>query len=203
MMALNDGLYQGYSKMDLVNAAFNEIGFSDYVYDLDPAQQNRVLLQLDGMMGTWAAQGINVGYPLYLNPSQSEINQESNLPATAVEACYLALACRISPSFGKTVSQDLLRNSRSAYAAMLSAIALDIPYIFPATLLAGAGSKNNTNGHFGNIFLNQGNSDAFVPDSIPGGGGIVSGGTSPDVPAPVIDTQPPTPPTNLTAVGGA
>jgi hypothetical protein len=139
----------GYSKLDLVNSALNEIGFADYVYDIDPAQLNRVLLQMDAMMMGWKSQGINVGYYQTYTPGLSDINSDSGLPSTAIEACYLGLAKRIAPSFGKTLSPETKTNFSEAWRAMLSNLALDVVYKRPANVLAGAGNKS----YIENIFL--------------------------------------------------
>lgn len=140
----------GYSKLDLVNAAFNEIGFADYVYDIDPAQLNRVMLQMDAMMMSWKSQGINVGYYQVYTPGISDINSDSGLPSTAIEACYLGLAKRIAPSLGKTLSPETTKNFGDAWRAMLANIVRDIPYKQPAHVLAGAGNRSGFNE---NIFL--------------------------------------------------
>ena len=135
----------GYSKLDIVNAAFNEIGFADYVFDLDPAQLNRVLIQLDAMMMSWKSQGINVGYYQTYTPGESDINADSGLPSTAIEACYLGLAKRIAPSFGKTITQETKSNFNDAWRAMLTNLATDIIYARPGTLIAGAGNRGTAN----------------------------------------------------------
>ena len=139
----------GYSKLDLVNAAFNEIGFANYVYDIDPDQLNRVMMQMDAMMMSWKSQGINVGYYQTYTPGQSDLNSDSGLPSTAIEACYLGLAKRIAPSLGKTLSLETAKNFGEAWRAMLSNIVRDIPYKQPAHLLAGSGNR----GYVDNVFL--------------------------------------------------
>jgi hypothetical protein len=131
----------GYSKLDLVNSALNEIGFADYVYDIDPAQLNRVLLQMDAMMMGWKSQGINVGYYQTYTPGLSDINSDSGLPSTAIEACYLGLAKRIAPSFGKTLSQETKQNFKEAWTAMLSNLVQNIEYKQPSNILAGSGNR--------------------------------------------------------------
>lgn len=138
----------GYSKLDIVNSAFNEIGFADYAYDLDPAQLNRVLLQLDAMMMTWKSQGINVGYYQTYTPGESDINADSGLPSTAIQACYLGLAKVIAPSFGKAISKETNENFNSAWRALLSNVALVVPYARPGTLVAGAGNRGIINRAF-------------------------------------------------------
>ena len=60
-----------YTKRDIVNQAFGEIGMADYVFDLQPQQLDSALRQLDMMMATWNGKGIRIGYPIFgvlLNP---------------------------------------------------------------------------------------------------------------------------------------
>ena len=140
-MSDNSGLNSGWTKLDIITAAFNEIGFANYLYDIDPAQLSRVLLQLDGLMGTWAAMGVNIGYPLPTGQIGSDINQLSNLPAAAVEAAYMNLAKRIAPSFGKTLTPDSISNARESFTAMLLNLSVIPDKQYPGTLLTGAGNK--------------------------------------------------------------
>jgi hypothetical protein len=158
-MSDNSGLNSGWTKLNIITAAFNELGFANYLYDIDPAQLNRVLLQLDGLMGTWAAMGINIGYPLPTSPSGSDINQFSNLPAPAVEAVYMNLAKRIAPSFGKTLAPDAIVNARDSFTAMLLNLSVIPDKQYPGTLQAGAGNKP-----FNRVF-NSGN-DSTTPTEI-------------------------------------
>ena len=140
-----------YTKLELINAAFDNMGLASYVFDISSDSQQAALRMLSSMMGTWAAQGINLGYPLYLDPTNDDINQDSNLPATAIEATYLNLAIRMSPSYGKTVSPEAKETARSAFNAMLTNIAPAIPVLADKTIL-GAGNRN---GWWGKVFTNN------------------------------------------------
>jgi hypothetical protein len=137
----NDGLSAGYTKSDLIQAAFNEIGFGSYWFDIESTQLNNVLNQLDALMGSWAALGIDVGYPLPYNQNQSDINQETNLPLTARRAVVLNLAIEIAPSFGKTPLPGTIVNANRAYQALLLNITVIPDKLFPNTMLSGAGNK--------------------------------------------------------------
>jgi len=49
-----------YTKRDIVNRAFEEIGLAAYVYDLAPQQLEGALQRLDAMMATWNGKGIRL-----------------------------------------------------------------------------------------------------------------------------------------------
>jgi len=130
-----------YTKKQIVLGAFNEVGFANYLFDLAPEQMNNGLTQLDLMMGSWYANGVNLGYPLYNDPTQNDIDQPSNLPIVAVEAVILGLANRIAPSLGKTMSPESKQNFQNAYQSMLNYLAVIPSRVFPDTLPCGAGNR--------------------------------------------------------------
>ena len=140
--------------MDLITSAFNEIGYADYLFDITPDQLFRVARQLDAMMGSWAASGIDVGYCYQQSPFQIDVNQLSNLPAAAVRAVYLALSLEVAPSFGKTLTQQAIVNANRAYNAMLVALAVIPSKQFNNTMLAGAGNRNFSGAGVQGVFNN-------------------------------------------------
>jgi len=142
-----------WTKLQLCAESLNQIGFGTYLYDATPDQLNSILWQLDAMMGNWNANGIMLGYPLYTNPSDSHIEQDSNLPVTAISAVYLSLAVQISPSFGKTVAPELSKNQRLAYSAMLAKLSVIPNKQFPNTLPSGIGNKHSNWGAVGNVYI--------------------------------------------------
>jgi len=95
-----------YTKRDIVNQAFEEIGLASYVFDLQPQQLESALRRLDNMMATWNGKGIRLGYPLPSSPADSDLDQVTGVPDSALEAMATNLAVRIAPMFGKTVSPD-------------------------------------------------------------------------------------------------
>lgn len=108
-----------YTKKELIEMAFEEIGLANYNFDLQPEQFQSGLKRLDLMMATWNNRGIRIGYPLSSSPSTSNLNDDTQVRDTALEAIYSNLALKIAPSFGKTVSMDLKINARSTYLNLL------------------------------------------------------------------------------------
>lgn len=131
-----------YTKRDIVEQAFEEIGLASYVFDLQPQQLDSALRRLDAMMATWNAKGIRLGYPLPSSPADSDLDQEIGAPDSAIEAMYLNLAIRISGGFGKTVSPDTRNAARRAYNEIVANSAMPIEMqIGNETIPSGAGNK--------------------------------------------------------------
>lgn len=129
-----------WTKRQIVDQAFEEIGYATFQYDLAPEQQANALRKLDAMMATWNAKGLRLGYSLPASPSSSALDDETYLPDAANEATYLNLALRLAPSVGKTVSLETKMHARMAYKQLLAALVQPEQYRYPNTLPIGQGS---------------------------------------------------------------
>lgn len=130
----------GWLKRELIEQAFTEIGMPPSMFNVTPEDMQAALRVLDAMMATWNAKGLRLGYTLPSSPSTSDIDLDSGLPDLAYEAVYQALAIRIAPSFGKTVSPDTRASAKSAYEAVLLSIAFP-PEQPSRSIPKGAGNK--------------------------------------------------------------
>lgn len=143
-----------YTKRDIVEQAFEEIGLASYVFDLQPQQLDSALRRLDMLMATWNARGLRLGYPLPSSPADSDLDQEINVPDSAFEAMYLNLAIRISGGFGKTVSPDTKAAAKRAYNEVVANAAQPIEMqLGNETIPAGAGNKGWR--YYNNPFLKE------------------------------------------------
>lgn len=132
-----------YTKGQFVEMAFEEIGLAAYAFDLQPEQLNAALHRLDGMMATWNAQGIRIGYPLPSNPDDSSLQTETEVPDSANEAIYQNLALRIAPAVGKTVSIETKVSAKKAYDTLLGRAVAPVEMQLPGTMPSGAGNRWN------------------------------------------------------------
>lgn len=132
----------GWTKRQLIEQAFEEVGLASYVYDLTADQLSSALRKLDTMMSTWDGKGIKVGFPVTSNPDDSSLDTVTNVPHTASAAIYLNLGIRIAPSFGKSVSQDTKRDAKGALSVLQTAAAMPQEMQFPGTVPAGAGNRS-------------------------------------------------------------
>jgi len=131
----------GYSKLQFVQAAFEEIGLAAYVFDLQPQQIESALRRLDAMMADWNGKGIRLAYPIPSSPENSNINAETGVPDSANEAIITNLAIRLAPSYGKQVMPQTQTTARNAYQTLLSRATMPPEQQLPGTMPAGAGNK--------------------------------------------------------------
>jgi len=132
-----------YTKRDIVNQAFEEIGLASYVFDLQPQQLEGALRRLDAMMATWNGKGIRLGYPLPSSPADSDLDQATGVPDSALEAMVLNLAVRIAPGFGKAVSPDTKASAKNAYNQIIAQSAKPVEMqLDNMAIPAGAGNKH-------------------------------------------------------------
>lgn len=130
-----------YTKREIIEQSFNEIGLAGYVFDLSPEQLQTALRQLDSMMAMWASKGIQLGYPVSVHPNDSQLDQDSFIPLTATEAVYLNLGVRIAPGFGKAAPQETRVLAKMAYDTLLIQGATPRERQMPETMPRGAGQK--------------------------------------------------------------
>ena len=133
-----------WTKKQIIDQAFAEIGLASYTYDLQPEEYNKALFNLDAMMSTWFGKGINLGYPIAASPEDADITTETSLPAYANEAVYLNLAIRIAPGYGKQLSRDTKRAAKSALNVVYLNQTTPQEINIPNTTPAGAGGKRWT-----------------------------------------------------------
>ena len=131
----------GYSKRQYVEAAFEEIGMANYVFDLQPEQLESAMRRLDAMMAEWNAKGIRLGYPMPSSPQQSDLDEQTYVPDSANQAIITNLAMRIAPGYGKQVMAGTMATAKSSYNTILSKATFPTEKQFPDTLPSGAGNK--------------------------------------------------------------
>lgn len=131
----------GWTKRQFVEQAFEEIGYANYIFDLEPEQLQAAMRRLDAMMATWNGKGIRLGYPIPSSPEQGDLDTETAVPDRANEAIYLNLALRIAPTVGKVTAAETKAAARMAYIEVLQHASMPKEMQLPATLPAGAGNK--------------------------------------------------------------
>ena len=142
----------GWTKLQFIQQAFEEIGLAAYVFDLEPEQLQSALRRLDAMVAGWNSNGVRISYPLPGTPNSGDINAATNVPDFANEAIYLNLALRLAPSYGKMVSQDTKMLADMAYNNMANQVAMPVQELqMPTTMPRGQGTKPWRN--FNNPFV--------------------------------------------------
>jgi hypothetical protein len=134
----------GYTKRQLVQGAFEEIGMADYVFDLQPEQLQGALRRLDGMMAEWTGRGVSLGYMVPSSPENSDITEDSGIPDWASTAVILNLACRIAPGYGKMVLPQTQNGAKQGLDTVMNNVTKTYPMQYPSSLPVGAGWKSRT-----------------------------------------------------------
>lgn len=135
-----------WTKRQIIERAYEEIGLAAYVFDLQPEQVESARRKLDSMVAGWSSKNIQIGYPLPSEADSSDINQDTNVPDYAIDALALNLAIRIAPSHGKQVSQDLRITAKGAYNDLLVMAVKNPPQMkYSYALPSGAGNKFQCN----------------------------------------------------------
>jgi hypothetical protein len=108
-------------------------------FDLEPEQLEFALGQLDGMVGTWDAKGINIGWPF---GESSDLDQETGASNQHRQAITTNLALLIAPAFGKVVAPQTQIAAKQAYDALLIQAAQPGQMQYPGGFPLGAGHYN-------------------------------------------------------------
>lgn len=130
-----------WTKRQLITEAFGELALQGYAFDISAEEQQGALRRLDTMLATWDAKGARTSYAFPTNPDDSDLDQLSGLPDSAVETVFLNLAIRLATGLGKQLSPDTRRIAREGYDVLLWAAAQPIPQQLPHTMPRGAGNK--------------------------------------------------------------
>lgn len=110
----------GYTRRYFVNRALAQIGLATYAYDATAEELNDAMIALNEMMAEWNAKGIRVGYPISSSPETGSLDDETNVPDSALRAISLNLAIAIAPEYGKQVMPATMTNAKRAYNTLLN-----------------------------------------------------------------------------------
>ena len=127
-----------WTKKQIIDQSFSEIGIAPYVFDATDEQYEDALRILDSMMSRWDARGVHLRYSISEN---SKLDQNSNVPDWSYEAIYSNLAIAIASSYGKNVSPSTLLKAQESFNLVVyrSIKHLESPY--PSTLPVGSGNR--------------------------------------------------------------
>ena len=130
-----------WTKRQINEQAFEEIGLASYVFDITADQLQSALRRLDLMVASWQARNIQIGYPLPASPGNSNIDEEIQTSLNNNEALVLNLAVRLAPAYGKSLSPDTKATAKLLYDQLLIEAAMPYEQQFVRTLPLGAGFK--------------------------------------------------------------
>ena len=130
-----------YTKREIIEAAFEEIGLAAYVFDLSPEQLQSAMRRLNAMVATWNARGVRLGYPIPSTAKGGDLDDLTNVPDSADQALILNLAILLAPAYGKSVSPDTKAGAKAGYQGLVNASTTPIERQLPGSMPAGSGRK--------------------------------------------------------------
>ena len=149
-----------WTKKQIIEQAFEEIGLASYIFDLTPDQLDSALRRLDLMVASWQTKNIQIGYPLSTSPQNSDIDTPIETSLNNNEALVLNLAVRLAPAYGKSVSPDTKATAKLLYDQLLIEAAAPYEQQFPRTMPLGAGYKRTDQ-----VFVNVPDLNPLVVES--------------------------------------
>lgn len=133
-----------YTKLNIINAAFAEIGISGSNFELTAEQYDEALFRLNMLVAEVCdLMGVDIPY------SQSgNLTEEMALPIYAVSALYKNLAISLASSYGRDVNITTMASAKRAIDLMLLKSSIPKSRPMPRYLPRGAGAKNYSNPFF-------------------------------------------------------
>lgn len=131
-----------WTKREIIEKAFEEIGMAAYVFDLQPEKVESARRTMDAMAAMWSSKRIQLGYPLPSEADSSDLDQDCNIPDYAYETFYLNLAKRLASTVGKTLAAEIVTLAREGYENLLRIAVSNPPQMkYACSLPSGAGNK--------------------------------------------------------------
>lgn len=129
-----------WSKRDIVTKAYSQFGYASYEYDLDPAELAEAMSTLDMMMAMFSSKGIRLGYLMPDSKDGGNLDDQSGIPDTSLEAVVTLLAARLAPTIGKMLSPDQKAFAKVAYDQIMNV--LPPKMVMPSSMPRGSGNKS-------------------------------------------------------------
>lgn len=127
-------------KRKIVETAYAELALAGHVFDLDGETSRLAMDKLDGMMGQWIADGVDVGYQFPVDDLDSDADDDSGLSFASFQAAYMSLAVVLAASHGKQLSTDTRAAASAGYNALRRQAAMPKGPYLPASFPMGAGN---------------------------------------------------------------
>ena len=136
-----------WTKKQLIDEAFAEIGLRGYEFDLQPEEKHTGLKRLDSMVAAWERDGISIGYVLPASPDESDIDADSGIEDADAEAVYASLAVRLAPTFGKVPTPETKTAAADGYARLVRIAAMPAQQRLRGGFPSGAGNRSVSGGY--------------------------------------------------------
>ena len=131
------------TKRYVLDRAFTHIGLSGYAFDQDADERQEALFMLDSLMAEWQSVNVVLGYIVPASPELSDLNDNSGLTMSAVNAVARNVALNLCPSYGKTPSIQLQASAATSKNALWSSVLTIQASRYPTTQPIGRGNKRS------------------------------------------------------------
>jgi hypothetical protein len=130
------------TKRQIIEMSYSAVGLAGFIYDIQPEQIESARRMLDAMMAGWNARGLRVSWPIPSGPDRGDVDEETNLPDSALEAVYLNLGPLLANMHGKQVTPMYLGMARAAKDTMMISLVQPAKLVMPGGHPLGAGHKS-------------------------------------------------------------
>jgi len=129
------------TKRDIVSMAYEECALSGYEFDVTPDELFTGLRKLDALMAQWKAESIDLSYNAPVVFGQGDLEDLSGIPDAAINAVAIALARRICPQMGKSMSAESRGALNSAMITVRALTARTPEMGYPRNVPRGSGNR--------------------------------------------------------------
>ncbi len=129
-----------WTKRQIIESAFEELGYSDYSFDLNAKQYENALNRLDAMVSSWKQRGLVLDYVVPTTKGGSDLDDDT-LIEYYFEALYLNLAVRVAPMIGKTPSRETKQAANRTFRELMNDSVTRLQTIYSDDLPVGAGNR--------------------------------------------------------------
>jgi hypothetical protein len=135
------------TKRELVDEAFEELAIGG-AFNVAPEDKLRALRRLEAIVARWESLGIALGYALPVNPTDSDLDDDSGIADRHALALQLNLAIALAPSFGKAVAAETKTAAKAAYDDLLREATTPDTQQMRGGMPMGAGNKAWRGGNY-------------------------------------------------------
>ena len=125
-----------WTKLQLVEAALEEIGLASHAFDVSPDLKESVRHRMDAMVAEWMERGLQLSYDL-----NAGLNDESGIALSHNSAVYLNLAIRVAPGIGKIPAPETKSAAAQTMDSLWIQAAQPQQRQMPADMPRGEGQK--------------------------------------------------------------
>lgn len=111
-----------WTKLQIIEAAYEELGLGGYVFDLESDQLQKAVVRLDSLAAFMERKGGLGGYVFAADPSTADSSTEIEISHLAFEALYSNLAIRLAPTVGKQPMPETKQLAKDSMRSLIGTV---------------------------------------------------------------------------------